>query len=106
MFAVIMGMSAFAPAAMAKPNVESAADSGVCHFDDTDTQLWEALWVNSAGQLNAHVRVHLETTFTTDAEAFWCVDNQDGTVVDPNPPYRKTTHFLFLSFPKNNFKLL
>ena len=79
MVAVIMGMSAFVPAAMAKPNSQSSADSGVCHFD-TDTQLWEALWVNSNGQLNAHVNVHGDETFSTDAEAAFCVTNQDGTI--------------------------
>ena len=81
-FAILFGSLTF-ETVMAKPNSNSSADSGVCHFDNTDTQMWEALWVNSKGQMKAHVNVHGDETFTTDAEAAWCVTNQDGTIVEP-----------------------
>ena len=88
MVAVIMGMSAFAPTAMAKPSSNSSADKGVCHYGaglDKDPSTlgdneWEALWINSNGQMKAHVDVHGDETFTTDAEAALCVSNQDGHV--------------------------
>ena len=81
-FAILFGSLTF-ETVMAKPNSNSSADSGVCHFDNTDTQMWEALWLNSKGQMKAHVNVHGDETFTTEAEAAWCVTNQDGTVVEP-----------------------
>ena len=83
-FAILFGSLTF-ETVMAKPNSSSSADSGVCHFDNTDTQMWEALWVHSNGQIKAHVNVHGDETFTTDVEAVWCVTNQDGTVVKPPP---------------------
>ncbi len=90
MVAVIMGMSAFAPAAMAeKPEVSQR----VCHLDhDVDGDgikdegafdiAWVALIPNSHGAVNGHVNGHGDTLINDDDEAFWCVDNQDGTVVE------------------------
>ena len=93
MVAVIMGMGAFAPAAMAdKPEPSQR----VCHEDhdvsgngikdeDLADVAWVALIPNSHGAVNGHVNGHGDTLINSDEEAAWCVQNQDGTVVDPNP---------------------
>ena len=83
MFAVIMGLSSFAPAMADPNNPTSEATSGVCHFDNTDTQMWEVLWTHSNGQQNAHIRVHGDEVVNNSEEAYWCQYNQDGTVIDP-----------------------
>ncbi len=88
MVAVIMGMSAFAPAAMAdKPEPSQR----VCHLDhDVDGDgikdegafdvAWVALIPNSHGAVNGHVNGHGDVLITSDAEAVNCVANQDGHV--------------------------
>ena len=60
MVAVIMGMSAFAPAAMAAPNANAQADIRLCHYDSSDTQLWEVIFVHSEGSLNGHIDRHTD----------------------------------------------
>ena len=93
MVAVIMGMSAFAPDAFAKQNKPHVVDD-VCHFDrdvnndgdiTTDDMAWIVLSPNTHGAQNGHVNGHGDKVVITEGEAFWCVDNQDGTIVDPNP---------------------
>jgi hypothetical protein len=60
MFAVIMGMSAFAPAAMASPNSEHNPKNPVCHFDrdtadDGDTTTDDRAWI--VKMVNKHAEV-------------------------------------------------
>ena len=88
MVAVIMGMSAVVPAAMAaKPEVEQR----VCHLDhdingngikdeDADDVAWVALIPNSHGAVNGHVNGHGDILIADDDEAALCVSNQDGHV--------------------------
>ena len=64
MFAVVLGLGAFAPALAAKEiNPNSSADSGVCHYFeeevDEDTgevtpAQWNVKYVNSNGAMNGH----------------------------------------------------
>ena len=83
MVAVIMGLSSFAPAMADPNNPQSQATDGVCHLDD-DSSMWIVIWVNGQGQLNGHIK-HGDTVVNNAGMAFWCVDNQDGTVVEPEP---------------------
>jgi len=95
MFAVIMGMSALAPA-MAVPKGNSGnAGTEVCHYfaeylDEEETQLdlansaWGVLYVSSQGAANGHTN-HGDATITSEAEAGFCVSNNDGTITDPTP---------------------
>ena len=90
MFAVMMGMSAFAPA-MAVPKGNSGnADTQVCHYfaeylDEEETELdlensaWGVLYVSSQGATNGHLK-HGDLPVTNQAEADACVANQDGSV--------------------------
>ena len=90
MVAVIMGLSAFAPAAMAdKPEPSQR----VCHEDhdvngngikdeDAADVAWVVLIPNSHGAVNGHVNGHGDVLITSDAEAALCVANQDGTITD------------------------
>jgi len=61
MFAVIMGMSAFAPAALASPNSDhNDPKTDVCHFDrdtndDGDTTTDDRAWIEKS--LNKHALV-------------------------------------------------
>jgi len=52
--AVVMGMSAFAPA-MAVPNENSSADVRLCHLD-AESGLWEPISVHGNGAQNGHER--------------------------------------------------
>ena len=65
MFAVIMGMSAIVPAAMAAPNARAQADIPVCHWGTgldgdkgTVDDAWEVIYVHSEGSANGHVNRH------------------------------------------------
>jgi hypothetical protein len=65
MVAVVMGMSAFAPAALAAPNANAQADVQVCHWGTgldgekgTEDDAWEAIFVHSMGSLNGHLDRH------------------------------------------------
>jgi hypothetical protein len=106
MFAVIMGMSAIAPA-MAVPKGNSGnADTEVCHFFavyqteivdgvevlilvdgepvlDEDLSSWGVLYVSSQGAAKGHTN-HGDETNLENEELTWCVTNQDGKVVDPD----------------------
>jgi len=64
MFAVILGMSALAPAMAAKTvNPNSSANFGVCHYFEAEFEdeieitpaQWNVKYVNSNGALNGHV---------------------------------------------------
>ena len=64
MVAVVMGISAFAPAAMAAPNASSNT-TAICHIGVGDDEapgggddVAETLFVNQGGK-NAHLRVHI-----------------------------------------------
>ena len=67
MFAVVLGVSAFAPAMAAPGNPNSKATTQVCHFfeaefdDDgfeTSPAHWGVLHTNSNGATNGHVNGH------------------------------------------------
>ena len=100
MFAVIMGMSAFAPAMATPNNDKSSATTAVCHFfavyqvdeegelilDENDEPIldeelsaWIVLHTSSKGAEKGHQK-HGDVLVTNDAEALACVTNQDGTV--------------------------
>ena len=64
MVAVIMGMSAFAPAAMAVPNDNAQANNRLCHFDSTSGD-WEPISVHGNGATNGHMR-HGDFSIATD----------------------------------------
>ena len=82
MVAVIMGMSAFAPA-MANPNnTHTPASVDLCHKDVSGTGDWEVITKNEHAAV-AHER-HGDTPVPTAEDKFWCVDNNDGTIVDPD----------------------
>lgn len=105
MFAVIMGMSAVAPA-MATPNNEkSSATTAICHYfavyqvdengelilDENDEPIldealsaWGVLYVSSQGAAKGHTN-HGDETITSEAEAGFCISNNDGTITDPTP---------------------
>ena len=60
MVAVVMGMSAFAPAMAVPPNQDSAATIGVCHqYSDGS---WAVLYTSNAGQINGHTNGHGDET--------------------------------------------
>jgi len=71
MFAVVMGMSAFAPAAMGAPNGNAKADIRVCHYgagpdkDPTtfEDNEWEVIFLHSQGSLKGHVDKHTDGVF-------------------------------------------
>ena len=83
MFAVIMGMSAFAPAAMADRN-SNHGKTTICHFDYND-MVWEA-----DKEVNPHALVaHLGH----DDQIIFNAEQQSGTITvdeclaqDPLPP--------------------
>jgi len=90
MFAVILGMSAIAPAMATPGNPNSAATTRLCHFDevedDPETEVdesldssWIVLHTSSQGATNGHEK-HGDQRINNDAEALACVTNQDGTV--------------------------
>jgi len=94
MFAVILGMSAIAPAMATPGNPNSNATTAQCHFDvvidDPDTlgvdesleSAWIVLHTSSQGSTNGHQK-HGDKLVTNDDEAFWCVENQTGEIVEP-----------------------
>jgi len=80
MVAVVMGMSAFAPA-MADPNNDkSQATSGVCHLYSDG--VWNVLWTNSSGQANGHINGHGDIAINSIEQADACFLNQDGSVTN------------------------
>ena len=101
MFAVIMGMSAIAPAmAYHNGDTRSNATTSQCHFDvvyqvdefdelildvngdpiqDDELSAWIVLHTSSKGAEKGHQK-HGDLPVTTDAEALACVTNQDGSV--------------------------
>jgi len=105
MFAVILGMSAIAPA-MAVPKGNSGnADTEVCHFFavyqteivdgvevlilvdgepvlDGDLSSWGVLYVSSQGAAKGHTN-HGDKTIVSAEEAGLCVSNNDGTIIPP-----------------------
>ena len=81
MFAVIMGMSAVAPAMAVPPNPDSEATYGVCHLYSDGN--YAVLYTSNAGQLNGHVNGHGDEVVNDSVEAGWCVTNNNGSVVDP-----------------------
>ena len=79
MVAVIMGMSAFAPAAMANPNNNhNAASVDLCHKDVSGTGDWEVITKNEHAAA-AHER-HGDLVVSNPIEAGFCVTNNDGTI--------------------------
>ena len=105
MVAVVMGMSAFAPAMAQPPNLGSEATIGVCHqYSDGS---WAVLYTSNAGQINGHTNGHGDNKVNNSTEAGFCVGNQDGSVTDWEEYFLLTffIFFQFSSFPKNNFKL-
>lgn len=92
MVAVIMGMSAFAPAALAAPNENAEADVDLCHWGTgldgekgTEDDAWEVIFVHSQGSLNGHVDRHTDGEGNFDQEitnvftAENCIDlNENG----------------------------
>ena len=83
MVAVVMGMSAFAPAMAVPPNPDSQAIAGVCHQYSDGT--WDVLWLNSSGQANGHMNGHGDVAVADVIEAGYCFDNQDGSITAPPP---------------------
>jgi hypothetical protein len=86
--AVAMGLSSFAPAAMAIAPEPRVAQS-VCHFDEdpddnpeTEDAAWLVVTPNSHGATNGHVK-HGDTLVNNETEAGFCVSNQDGSVTEP-----------------------
>ena len=84
MVAVIMGMSAFAPDALAKVS-KSGIVEDVCHFDrdtnddgDTTTndRAWEVLSPNSHGAINGHVK-HGDFLVPSEITAIACLAQAD-----------------------------
>jgi len=80
MFAVIMGMSAIAPAMAGKGNPNGAADTPVCHLfaayteDEVpvylpDESSWDVLFVNEKG-LNGHTSDELDAVHNDDVFEF------------------------------------
>jgi broad specificity polyphosphatase/5'/3'-nucleotidase SurE len=93
MFAVMLGMSALAPAmAYHEENPKHKATASQCHYDvveDIDETLlvdeslesaWIVLHTSSQGSTNGHQK-HLDKLVTNDVEALACVTNQDGSVI-------------------------
>ena len=102
MFAVMLGMSAFAPAmAYHNGDTRSNATTSQCHFDvvyqvnasgelilddnnnpiqDEELSTWIVLHTSSKGAEKGHQK-HGDLPVTTDAEALACVTNQNGSVV-------------------------
>jgi len=87
--AVVMGIGAIAPAAMAIPNSEHNPREFVCHFDldpDSDELTDDAAWVVKS--VNKHAKVahmgHGDEAADTDDAKFWCVENNNGSTVDPD----------------------
>ena len=98
MFAVVLGVSAFAPAMAAQGNPNSNATTQVCHFfeaefdDDgfeTSPAQWGVLHTNSNGATNGHVNGHGDKliddtdepalgTITTDACEMQLVPEPDA----------------------------
>jgi len=67
--AVVMGMSTFAPAAMAAPNGNAKATFDVCHWGtgpdgekNTGDEEWEVIFVHSKGSMKGHVDRHTDGT--------------------------------------------
>jgi hypothetical protein len=92
MVAVIMGMSAFAPAMAVPKGNSGAADTEVCHYfavylDEEETELdlelsaWGILYVNSQGQLNGHMN-HGDMEIGDGTEG----TITDGDCLDPEKP--------------------
>ncbi len=101
MFAVILGMSAIAPAMAAPNNEKSSATTAVCHYfaeyvdadgdgiPDLDENgektlieeesFWGVLYVSSRGAEKGHTN-HGDETDLTDDQKIACALNQDGTV--------------------------
>jgi len=100
MFAVILGMSAIAPAMAAPNNDRSSATTAVCHYfavfqvdedgelilDENDEPIldlelsaWGVLYVSSQGAENGHTN-HGDETNLDDDQKLACVANQDGSV--------------------------
>jgi len=99
MFAVIMGMSAFAPAMAAPNNDKSSATTAVCHYfavfvldefgepvlDEFDEPIideelseWNILYVSSKGAEKGHTN-HGDNTMGEFDDPESCFNNQDGT---------------------------
>jgi len=88
MVAVIMGLSAFAPAAMADRS-QAGVQTDVCHFDldpdsdpDTDDMAWVVLTPNNHGALHGHVNGHGDNLINNETEAGLCVSLQTGEVTN------------------------
>ncbi len=101
MFAVILGMSAIAPAMAAPNNVKSSATTAVCHYFavfqvddfgelilddngepilDEELSAWGVLYVSSQGAAKGHTN-HGDETALDEDQKLACVANQDGTVI-------------------------
>ena len=78
MVAVVMGMSAVAPAMAVPPNDDSEATTGVCHqYSDGN---YAVLYTSNAGQINGHTNGHGDLVVSNPIEAGFCVTNNDGTI--------------------------
>ena len=87
MVAVIMGMSAFAPAAMAAPNGNAQADIELCHWGagldgikGNADDAWEVIFVHSNGSLNGHFRHTDGSDFDTVIDGFTANDCTDRNI--------------------------
>ena len=93
MVAVIMGMSAFAPAAMATPNENAKADIPICHWGTgpdgekgTEDDAWEVIYVHSEGATKGHVDRHndgadeptYDKLITDEFDEFDCTSQNDA----------------------------
>ena len=79
--AVIMGLSSFAPAAMASPNGNGSHNSAkvfLCHLDVSGTGNWEVIEKNIHAA-EAH-KGHGDLETTTQAQKDACVNNNDGSI--------------------------
>ena len=93
--AVVMGMSAFAPAVMAAPNSSAQADVPLCHWGagpdgdkGTPDDEWEVIFVHSMGSLNGHLERHNDggepTLFDrVITNVFSATDCTDRNIEDP-----------------------
>ena len=90
--AVVMGMSAFAPAAMAAPNSSAQADIPLCHWGagpdgdkGTPDDEWEVIFVHSRGSLNGHLDRHTDGSDfdRVITNIFDATDCTDRNIEDP-----------------------
>jgi hypothetical protein len=95
MFAVIMGMGAFAPAMGAPGNPNSAATTAVCHYDlvedDLETEVdeseesaWIVLHTSSQGATNGHLK-HNDMVIGEGDGEITAQDCTDQTLPVPEP---------------------